>query len=169
MDLPLDTHALIWFLEGDDTRLSAKANQLIIDPANVSYVSMATLWEMAIKIRLGTLTFQPGHDNLFALFEQNGFELLPITMPHTRSLITLPMHHRDPFDRLLIAQCITEDLRFITADSNIHLHDVDWPGDHMKLMAARYFYEYGLVKTISLAQRLQSADRVTLDMPGDWF
>ena len=126
MDLLLDTHTLIWFLDGDETRLSAKAKSLISDPANVSYVSMATLWEMAIKIRLGTLTFLPGYDNLLPLFEQNGFELLPITIQHTRSLITLPMHHRDPFDRLLITQSITEQLLFVTTDANIHLYDVDW-------------------------------------------
>ena len=126
MNLLLDTHALIWFLEGDETRLSARAKSLISNPANVSYVSMATLWEMAIKIRLGTLTFLPGYDNLLPLFAQNGFEILPITIQHTRSLITLPMHHRDPFDRLLIAQSISEELLFLTTDTNIHLYDVNW-------------------------------------------
>lgn len=126
MDLLLDTHTLIWFLNGDEKSLSLKAKRLVSDPANISYVSVATLWEMAIKIRLGTLSFQPGYDNLLPLFEENGFELLPITIQHTRSLITLPMHHRDPFDRLLIAQSVTEQLLFITADTNIHLYDVNW-------------------------------------------
>ena len=126
VNLLLDTHTLIWFLEGDETRLSAKAKSLISNPANVSYVSMAALWEMAIKIRLGTLTFLPGYDNLLPLFAQNGFEILPITIQHTRGLIALPIHHRDPFDRLLIAQSITEQLLFLTTDTNIHLYDVNW-------------------------------------------
>ncbi|WP_223834093.1 type II toxin-antitoxin system VapC family toxin [Spirosoma profusum] len=60
------------------------------------------------------------------LIDQNGFELLPVTFQHTRRLLTLPMHHRDPFDRLLIAQSLTENLTFITADRNIHLYDIDW-------------------------------------------
>lgn len=126
MNLLLDTHALIWFLNGEDAELSAKAKQLIINPANTSYVSMASLWEMAIKIRLGSLQFEPGYDNLMALLNQNGFELLPVTFQHTRQLLTLPMHHRDPFDRLLIAQSITESLLFITRDINIHQYPIEW-------------------------------------------
>lgn len=81
---------------------------------------------MAIKIRLGSLSFEPGYNNLLALLDQNGFELLPVTFQHTRRLLTLPMHHRDPFDRLLIAQSIAENLLFITADTHIHQYEVDW-------------------------------------------
>lgn len=87
---------------------------------------MASLWEMAIKIRLGSLGFEPGYDNLLALLNQNGFELLPITFHHTRRLLTLPMHHRDPFDRLLIVQSMVENLLLVTADAHIHQYDVDW-------------------------------------------
>ncbi len=126
MNLLLDTHTLIWFLNGNETDLSTKAKRLIVDSTNISYVSIASLWEMAIKIRLGSLSFEPSYDNLLALLDQNGFELLPVTFQHTRQLLTLPMHHRDPFDRLLIAQSMTEDLLFITADANIHHYDVDW-------------------------------------------
>ncbi|QDK81228.1 type II toxin-antitoxin system VapC family toxin [Spirosoma sp. KCTC 42546] len=122
----LDTHTLIWFLNGNETNLSAKARRLITDSANISYVSIASLWEMAIKIRLGSLSFEPGYNNLLALIDQNGFELLPVTFQHTSQLLTLPMHHRDPFDRLLIAQSIIENLLFITADAHIHQYDVDW-------------------------------------------
>ena len=100
MNLLLDTHTLIWFLNGNETDLSAKAKRLIADSANISYVSIASLWEMAIKIRLGSLSFAPGYDNILALLDQNGFELLPVTFQHTRRLLTLPTHHRDPFDRL---------------------------------------------------------------------
>jgi PIN domain nuclease of toxin-antitoxin system len=126
MNVLLDTHALIWFLNGNETELSVKARQLITDPANTSYVSTVSLWEMAIKIRLGSLSFEPGYDNLLGLLGQNGFELLPITFQHTRCLLTLPMHHRDPFDRLLIAQSMTENLIFITVDANIHQYNIEW-------------------------------------------
>lgn len=126
MNLLLDTHTLIWFLNGNETDLSAKVKRLIADSANISYVSIASLWEMAIKIRLGSLSFEPGYNNLLALLDQNGFELLPVTFQHTRQLLTLPMHHRDPFDRLLIAQSMTESLLFITADAHIHQYEVDW-------------------------------------------
>ncbi|GAB4019832.1 hypothetical protein GCM10028808_58940 [Spirosoma migulaei] len=81
---------------------------------------------MAIKIRLGSLSFEPGYDNLLALLALNGFELLPVTFQHTSQLLTLPMHHRDPFDRLLIAQSMTENLLLVTADAHIHQYDVDW-------------------------------------------
>jgi PIN domain nuclease of toxin-antitoxin system len=120
MNLLLDTHALIWFLNGDETELSAKAKKRITDPANIPYVSIATLWEMAIKIRLGSLLLEPGYDNLLALPDQNGFELLPMPFQHTRQLLILPMHHRDPFDRLLISQSMIENLVFLTRDAHIH-------------------------------------------------
>jgi len=126
MNLLLDTHTLIWFLNGDETELSARAKQLITTPANTSFVSMASLWEMAIKIRLGSMTFKPGYENLLALIDQNGFGLLPITFQHTRELLSLPMIHRDPFDSLMIAQSIAEGTTFITRDANIHQYNLDW-------------------------------------------
>lgn len=126
MNLLLDTHTLIWFLNGSETSLSVKAKQLITEPTNRSYVSVASLWEMAIKIRLGSLSFEPGYDNLLTLLEENGFDFLPITFQHTRQLLTLPMHHRDPFDRILIAQSMVEKLLFVSADTNIHQYDVNW-------------------------------------------
>jgi PIN domain nuclease of toxin-antitoxin system len=97
MDLLLDTHTLIWFLNGNIKYLSLTARTAIENSQNTSFISVASLWEMAIKIRLGTLTFKPGYDNLLALIDQNGFEVLPITFQHTQALLTLEMHHRDPF------------------------------------------------------------------------
>ncbi|GAB3905043.1 hypothetical protein GCM10028803_35340 [Larkinella knui] len=88
MDLLLDTHTLIWFLNGNTKELSSTARSKIEDIRNSSFVSVVSLWEMAIKIRLGTLTFKPGYDNLLALIDQNGFELLPITFQHTQALLT---------------------------------------------------------------------------------
>ena len=126
MNLLLDTHTLLWFLNGNETELSSKAKQLISDSNNISYVSIASLWEMAIKIRLGSLSFELGYDNLLAILNQNGFELLPITFQHTRRLLSLPMHHRDPFDRLLVVQSIAERMILVTADTRIHQYDVAW-------------------------------------------
>jgi len=126
MNLLLDTHALIWFLNGDETELSLQARQLISTPSNTSFISIASLWEMAIKIRIGSLSFEPGYENLLPLIDQNEFMLLPITFQHTRELLSLPMLHRDPFDRLMIAQSITEGMTFLTRDANIHQYAVDW-------------------------------------------
>ncbi|GAB4022045.1 type II toxin-antitoxin system VapC family toxin [Spirosoma koreense] len=126
MNLLLDTHALIWFLNGSTSDLSPTARKAISDPANTSFVSIASLWEMAIKIRLGTLTFTPGYENLLALLDGNGFELLPVTFSHTRELLTLPMLRRDPFDRLLIAQSLVENMQLLTRDVNIHQYAVEW-------------------------------------------
>lgn len=126
MNLLLDTHALIWFLNGDETELSLQARQLISTLSNTSFISIASLWEMAIKIRIGSLSFEPGYENRLPLIDQNEFMLLPITFQHTRELLSLPMLHRDPFDRLMIAQSITEGMTFLTRDANIHKYAVDW-------------------------------------------
>ncbi|RRB04918.1 type II toxin-antitoxin system VapC family toxin [Larkinella rosea] len=126
MDLLLDTHTLIWFLNGNKKDLSIPARTEIENSENSSFVSVVSLWEMAIKMKLGTLTFKPGYDNLLTLIDQNGFELLPITFQRTQTLLTLEMHHRDPFDRLLIAQCIVEGMTFISKDSNISKYPVRW-------------------------------------------
>lgn len=126
MDLLLDTHALIWFLNGDPDNLSAKARVAIESEQNTSFVSVATLWEMAIKIRLGSLTFEPGYENLLALIDNNGFGVLPITFVHTRELLVLDMIHKDPFDRVLIAQSLVEGLTLVTKDENIHQYPVQW-------------------------------------------
>jgi PIN domain nuclease of toxin-antitoxin system len=127
MDLLLDTHTLIWFLNGDHKDLPFKTRREIENiEDNSSFVSVASLWEMAIKIRLGTLTFKPGYDNLLALIDQNGFELVPITFQHTQALLTLEMHHRDPFDRLLIAQSLVENMTLVTKDSNIYKYPIAW-------------------------------------------
>ena len=112
----LDTHTLLWFLEGDST-LSQNARTLIGDPANEIFVSIANLWEIAIKHNIGKLALRMS----FAHFVQDclvrgSFEVLGIVIPHLDTLSTLPLHHRDPFDRLLIAQAITHDLSIIGTD-----------------------------------------------------
>lgn len=115
MKLLLDTHALLWWL-ADDPQLGRRARELIEDPANDILISVASLWEMTVKLRVGKL-----HADLAAVMEEarrEGFVVLGITPAHLLTLTTLPMHHRDPFDHLLIAQAMTENAVFLSEDSN---------------------------------------------------
>jgi PIN domain nuclease of toxin-antitoxin system len=118
MDLLLDTHSLIWFLNGDE-KLSTKAKLAIEDSANSKIISIASIWEIAIKISLNKLRFPNGFKHLLDLIEDNGFDILPITFDHAIALSTLEFIHRDPFDRILIAQCLIEKLTIVTKDENI--------------------------------------------------
>ena len=116
MTLLLDTHTLLWFLT-NDPKLSARARGAIEDVANETHVSAASLWEVAIKSALGKLTLPATYAEIFPRqLETNGFGLLPITPAHCATLLTLPFHHRDPFDRLLLAQAKTEGLTLVTDD-----------------------------------------------------
>jgi PIN domain nuclease of toxin-antitoxin system len=110
--LLLDTHTLLWWL-GDSTKLSASARKMIRDPAAVVYVSAGTVWEIAIKRSLGKVAISD--DWYRATFRD--FAELPITAGHTRRAGELPPHHRDPFDRVLIAQALSEGLTIVTGDS----------------------------------------------------
>ena len=107
----LDTHALLWYVLGDRKRI-ARPLQARIE-SGPSIASVASLWEVAIKSALGKLE---APDDLPARIEQLGFELLPITADHAWAVQGLPHHHRDPFDRLLIAQAQVERLPILTAD-----------------------------------------------------
>jgi PIN domain nuclease of toxin-antitoxin system len=113
--LLLDTHIALWALT-DDLRLSQGARALINDPANQVMVSAATVWEIAIKHALGRDDMPISGDEALDWFRQAGYDLLPITPAHAAAVEHLPDHHRDPFDRLLIAQAITEPLRLLSRD-----------------------------------------------------
>ena len=116
MKLQLDTHALLWFI-GNDPQLSAPARQSIENSANDKFISAASLWEIAIKLSLGKVKLPQSFDEVFPQqLEINGFELLPISCAHLNQLILLPLHHRDPFDRLLIAQAIADEMTMVTRD-----------------------------------------------------
>ncbi len=116
MTLLLDTHTLLWFLTNDSS-LSARARGAIEDPSNATHVSAASLWEVAIKFALGKLKLPAPYADIFPRqLELNGFALLPITPAHCATLLTLPFHHRDPFDRLLLAQAKTEGMTLVTDD-----------------------------------------------------
>ena len=115
MRLLLDTHVFVWAVI-DSKRLSAKARKLMLDAIEI-HVSAASVWEVAIKRRLRKFEGDPGE--LAAAIETSGFLALPITPRHAALVETLPDHHRDPFDRMLIAQAMSEPLRLLTADPEL--------------------------------------------------
>ncbi|MEO5576681.1 MAG: type II toxin-antitoxin system VapC family toxin [Gaiellaceae bacterium] len=119
MRLLLDTNAFVWWI-GDDARLGRSARTLIGDPDNDVFVSAATAWEIAIKRAKGKLTFGDVADAL----EENSFEPLPIEVAHGVAAGGLPPHHRDPFDRVLIAQAQHHGLAIVTADGAFARYDV---------------------------------------------
>jgi PIN domain nuclease of toxin-antitoxin system len=124
MRLILDTHALIWFCEGNEA-LSAPARSALEDSANQRYVSHATPWEMAIQLNLGKLLLSVDFSVIFpGVLEANGFEVLPSAFPHYEALVSLPAHYGDPFDRLIIAQALVEDLTVVTCDPHFPAYGV---------------------------------------------
>ena len=117
MKLLLDTHTLLWFIAGN-LSLSASARALIEDAANEKFVSIVSIWETAIKVSIGKMSLSAPFDVLFPhQIEVNGFELLPVKIEHTSVVTSLPFHHRDPFDRLLIAQAIEEKMTLLSVDT----------------------------------------------------
>lgn len=112
MRLLLDTHVFLWALAGS-TKLKPTARRMLEDAEEV-FVSAASIWEVAIKVRLGKLEADP--QAVVEAIEASGFTALPVTAAHAAGVARLALHHQDPFDRLLISQALTEPLRFITAD-----------------------------------------------------
>jgi PIN domain nuclease of toxin-antitoxin system len=117
--LLLDTHILIWWLY-DDPKLPRHHRDLIADGSNDIFVSVASCWEIEIKSSRGNLVIDP--DYAEALTEE-GFSILPISMGHILALRTLPLHHQDPFDRILMAQAIAEDLTLLSVDRHFKRYD----------------------------------------------
>lgn len=117
MNYLLDTHTFLWFIN-DDASLSSTAKALIEDPENTIYLSVASIWEMAIKVSLEKLEMSsPFTDFIDEQLDENTIVLLNIKTTHTGIVITLPFHHRDPFDRLIIAQSKVEDIPIIGKDA----------------------------------------------------
>lgn len=112
MRLLLDTHVFLWVVAAAP-RLKPATRQLI-EGADAVYVSAASIWEVAIKVRLGKLQADP--DDLADAIDRSGFVELPVRAAHAAGVATLAPHHNDPFDRLLIAQALAEPLRLVTAD-----------------------------------------------------
>ncbi len=118
MNLLIDTCTLLWWVNGD--ALSSAASQAIEDPDNRVLVSAASIWEIGIKTSLGKLTVP---DDLDAVVDED-FEQLPVTFAHARRAAQLPRHHRDPFDRMLVAQAQVQDFTLATRDRRIRSYDV---------------------------------------------
>ena len=121
MKLLLDTHALLWWLS-DDGRLGRGARALVADPGNDILVSVVSLWEIVVKLRVGKLQADIGA--VERAIVRDGFRRLAITPAHLAVLADLPLHHRDPFDHLLVAQALDEDALLVSDDRNMPLYPV---------------------------------------------
>jgi PIN domain nuclease of toxin-antitoxin system len=117
----VDTHTLLWAL-GDPETLSPRARDAIASPSNLIFVSSASLWECAIKASIGKLDLP---EDFFDSIPESGYELMPIRTAHLNVYRTLPTHHRDPFDRILVSQARAEALILITRDPEIARYDVE--------------------------------------------
>jgi len=115
MKLLLDTHAFIWFVD-NDVRLLHKTKNQIEDINNTILISIASLWEIAIKISLGKLEISESIERIIELIADNGFEILPILPEHIIKISRLEFHHRDPFDRIIIIQGLNENLQIVSKD-----------------------------------------------------
>lgn len=121
----LDTNAFLWFISGSD-KISSKAHDYIADFNNELVISSASLWEIAIKTSLGKLELLRPFEQLIPdQLDKNAIDILPIELNHISAIINLEFHHRDPFDRMIIAQSITENLPVITRDSMFSKYPVE--------------------------------------------
>lgn len=123
MSLLLDTHTLLWFLI-DDAKLSATAEQEINAAAEV-FVSIASLWEIGIKTKTGKLSLPAPLGNfLQSELDKNNFQVRPIGIAHIQQVAQLPLHHRDPFDRMLVAQSIVDGLALVSCDPALDAYGI---------------------------------------------
>jgi PIN domain nuclease of toxin-antitoxin system len=124
MNILLDTHTFLWFVN-DDPRLSQPARVLIETEESQPFLSVASLWEIAIKISLGKLNLkQPYEIFIPQQLALNGIGILNVTLEHTAAITTLPFHHRDPFDRLLVVQSKIEKMPLVSIDSAFDAYEV---------------------------------------------
>ena len=124
MRLLLDAHTLLWF-QADDPRLSPTAKAALEDPANERWLSPASLWEIALKNRLGRLPLPAPFGTLYpSTLIADDIHLLPIEPQHIEPLTTLPFHHKDPFDRLIAATVLVEPMHVVSIDAVLDLYGV---------------------------------------------
>ena len=125
MNVLLDTHAFLWAITGDK-RLSETARKTFLDPRNRLFFSAVSMWEICIKISLGKLSLKRGWlKKIQNEMSINAVQWLPVEMPHCAELTKLPFHHRDPFDRMLIAQARVEDLQVLSRDVRLSDYDIE--------------------------------------------
>lgn len=124
MNLLLDTHTLIWYTEGSD-RLSSIAKSEIRNPANTKFISIASLWEIAIKSSRNKLELKQSFVEVIRFLQVNDMQILDVKIDHLKMLLTLPYNHNDPFDRLIISQAISESMTVISIDKHFSDYDVN--------------------------------------------
>jgi PIN domain nuclease of toxin-antitoxin system len=124
MNIILDTHILLWFLSGDKN-LKSKDKFLIADNANNKFVSLASIWEIALKVNTGKLDLGISLAELVEEIATNNFQFLEIEFKHIYHLSELPFHHSDPFDRIIIAQAVVEDFKLLTVDIKMKKYKVE--------------------------------------------
>ncbi len=125
MKVLLDTHAFLWSITGDD-RLSETAEKTFLNPDNNLFFSAASFWEICIKLSLGKLSLKRGwFETIQEEMKINAIQWLPVEMHHCLELTKLPFHHRDPFDRMLVAQAMVEDLRLLSCDPHLSAYEIE--------------------------------------------
>ena len=123
MQILLDTHTYLWFINGDK-QLSEKAKKIITDNGNEIFVSIVSLWEISIKLKTDKLKLDFSFSSLREKLNKDGFKILPVSFSDTETILSLPLHHRDPFDRMLIAQSINNNLTIISRDKNFKMYSI---------------------------------------------
>ncbi|QMW00521.1 type II toxin-antitoxin system VapC family toxin [Spirosoma foliorum] len=124
MNLLLDTHTLIWYLEGN-AELSQACQNLIENPGNNNFVSIASFWEIAIKLSIGgKLELSKPFEQLYQLAWENNITVLPIRFDHTTTVKSLPFNHKDPFDRIIISQAIVDNMPVLSRDGHFDAYAI---------------------------------------------
>ncbi len=123
MDYLIDTHTLLWYFKGDEL-LSKTAKEIIDSVDEKKFISIASLWEMAVKLNIEKLKIDYPFSEIEKKINARHITILGINFQHTEQIIKLPLHHRDPFDRMIIAQSIIEDLTVISKDKNFTLYPI---------------------------------------------
>jgi len=121
----LDTHVVMWVAENSPL-LSDNAKKIILDSDAEKFVSIASAWEVAIKLGTRKLNIEGGLSEYYRMVDTNGFFTLSVEREYLRQIPALPNHHKDPFDRLLVATAVAEGMTLVTIDENIHMYDVPW-------------------------------------------
>ena len=124
MQVLIDTNIFLWLIAGDTRRLTPKAMRLVSKPESELYVSMASIWEIALKIRAGKLKLPLGSAFLSHHLGELGAALLPIKTEHVLELLSLPRIHNDPYDGLIVAQAAVEGMALVSSDEQIHKYPV---------------------------------------------
>jgi len=124
MKVLLDTYTFLWLIT-DDERLSETARRTFLDPENILFFSVASLWELCIKKSLGKISLKTGWLQIIQKeVRSNAVQWLPIEIQHCAEVADLPFHHRDPFDRLLIAQAMVEDMQLLSRDNRLSAYNI---------------------------------------------